>query len=171
MEVSKITFTKETKEKMKKGLNPFQKGKLRWEKLKELDNSGRLSFIHDRGELIEAMGFEPKSSTGYAWACNLIKRKHLTETLTGFNNQGRPEYEYHLGAEPNYGARTRGSQASNNVTPKPTMPMPAPILSDIPTNVNEGKAKVVIRYKELVIELEHIDSQTIENIVSKLADK
>ena len=48
MEISKLTFTKETKEKMEKGLNKRQMGKLRFERLKQAEKNGTLSMARTR---------------------------------------------------------------------------------------------------------------------------
>ena len=43
MEISRLIFTKETKEKMNKELTRKEKGKLRYKKLEELANNGKLA--------------------------------------------------------------------------------------------------------------------------------
>lgn len=105
MEVSRLTFRKETKEAMKKELTPAEKGELRWKRLKELEKDGRLSLIKTRKELAVAAGYdEYEIHKGVSWVFRLINNGHITETLLGFNDKSKtPEYEYHLtNKEPNY---------------------------------------------------------------------
>lgn len=105
MEISRLTFTKEIKEKMSKGLNRRQLGKLRYEKLKELAESGKLSSAKNRIDVMKAVGFtDEQYKTGYSWVANMIHRKALTERISGFGKNGKAEYEYTLGSEvPDYG--------------------------------------------------------------------
>ena len=104
MEVSRLTFRKETKEAMNKGLNKVQKGRLRFNKLKELNESGELSMIKNRKELGYALGYTKEQLTTSAspYICGLIKKGYMTETLLNFDPMTKmPQYEYHLtGKEP-----------------------------------------------------------------------
>ena len=105
MEVSRILFTKETREKMEKGLNSRQKGKLRWEKLKEAEANGRLGMAKSRYDLGRLVGYsEADRKKGYQWACNMIQRGHIKEHIYEFDSYGRAVYEYHLGTEPDFDA-------------------------------------------------------------------
>ncbi len=97
MKVSRLIFTKETKDKMNKSLNKREKGRLRSAKLKELDNDGRLAVAKNRYEVASMVGVSNKQ-VGYNWVSTLIKRKKITEILTGVNQYGQAEYEYHLGS-------------------------------------------------------------------------
>lgn len=98
MEISRLTFRKETKEAIEKELTPKEKGELRWERLKELEKDGRLSLVKTRKELAAAAGYdEDELHQGVSWVFRLINNGHITETLLGFNNKTKtPEYEYHL---------------------------------------------------------------------------
>ena len=103
MEISRLTFTKETKEKMEKELNGFQKGKLRWEKLKEADREGRLSLAKNRYELSNLAGFASnEAKRGYQWIAARISKGQIKETIHQLGTNGKMEYEYHLGEEPDY---------------------------------------------------------------------
>lgn len=103
MEISRLTFTKETKEKMSKGLNKRQKGELRWKKLKEADTNGELAFVKNRYEVARLCGFtESQKKTGHSWVTRKILNHQLQETLGGIGKDGRMEYEYHIIADPDY---------------------------------------------------------------------
>lgn len=104
MEVSRLTFRKETKEAMNKGLNKMQKGRLRFNKLKELNESGELSMIKNRKELGYALGYtkEQLATSASPYICGLIKKGYINEILLNFDPiTQKPQYEYHLtGKEP-----------------------------------------------------------------------
>lgn len=117
MEVSKILFTKEIKEKMERGLSAREIGRLRWGRLEELYNSGELQKVKNRKELAAAVGFGPQQmDKGYRWVTNLINRKHLEEVSMGVNN-GFVENQYFLtGKLPKY----KGYSSKNKYQTKPT---------------------------------------------------
>ena len=58
MEVSRIIFRKETKEKMERGISPQEKGRLRWEKLKEAETNGLLQKAKTRTDIGKIVGIE-----------------------------------------------------------------------------------------------------------------
>lgn len=96
MEISRLIFTKETKEKMKEPINQFQKGRLRWAKLKEVNDNGKLSLAKNRQDILNAMGLPTGYGSPYSWVSSMINRGCLQEILTGFDKNNSPEYEYHL---------------------------------------------------------------------------
>ena len=94
MEASRLTFTKEFKEKTMKGLSRRRIGELRWEKLLKLDEEGALQSVHNRREIGALVGItQPKMY--HAWVSSLIKKGRLSETLRGFEN-GKSVFEYHI---------------------------------------------------------------------------
>lgn len=100
MEISRLTFTKKTKEKIDKGLSPKAKGKLRWDKLKEAEDNGILQQAKNRIDVGRIVGLE-NDKTAYGWVSGLINKKAIIETLDSFENN-RPVYTYHLGRPLNY---------------------------------------------------------------------
>lgn len=103
MEISRLSFTKETKEKMSKELNKFQRGKLRWAKLREAEANGKLDFAKNRYEVANLCGYtEAERSQGHGWVTRKILNHQLQETLHGVGKDGRMEYEYHILADPDY---------------------------------------------------------------------
>lgn len=100
MNVSKVTFSEEFKEKFNKKISPQEKGRLRWERLVELDKIGALQNITSRKDLALAVGIQ-NLPAGVTWVASMVKQGVLIETLTGYNNY-KAVYEYHLGKPLNY---------------------------------------------------------------------
>lgn len=105
MEVSKITFRKETKDKMKKGMTIREKGRVLFDRLKELEEDGTLSKAKNRADIARLVGYpEERSKAGYAWVSNLIRRGHLSEIIQEWTPSGKMIAEYHTtGSMPDYG--------------------------------------------------------------------
>lgn len=105
MEVSKLTFKKETKEKMKKDMSVRAKGKVLFTRLQELDADGTLSKAKTRADVARLVGYpEERAKAGYAWVSNLIRRGHLNEIVQEWTPSGKMIAEYHLtGGSPDYG--------------------------------------------------------------------
>lgn len=173
MEVSRLTFTKETKEKMMEPLAHYKKGKLRWNKLKELEADGKLMSARNRQDIIGMMGLSKGYGAPYTWVSNMISKGYIKEVLTGFDKAQRPEYEYHLVGQPNYSYKERAEKTKATkekkkvIEAKPSTETVGKVYT-VPTN--DG-TKMVIRYKDLVIELENISTDMVERIVATLANK
>lgn len=103
MEISKLIFTKETKDKMGKELNKMQRGRLRWEKLKQAEEEGKLMLAKNRHEVANLAGFMPsEKERGYQWVSRLIGRGQMKETVYGIGENGLVEHEYKLVGRPDY---------------------------------------------------------------------
>lgn len=154
MEVSKILFTKETKEKMERGLSAREIGRLRWERLEELYNSGELQKVKNRRELIEAVGFTPQQKhRGYTWVCNLINRKHLEEISTGVDN-GKIEYQYFLtGKLPKY----KGYSSRNKYQTKPIRRQTTTTKVVEEPKTTEAKGQIIVTRGDVTITFNDID--------------
>lgn len=100
MEVSRLIFTKETKKKMEKGISPQEKGRLRWERLKEAETSGLLQKAKTRADIGKIVGIE-NYQTAYSWVSSMVSKKALIETVVGFDGL-RAIYEYRLGTPLKY---------------------------------------------------------------------
>lgn len=132
MEISRLTFTKETKEKMSKGLNRLQKGKLHWAKLREAEASGKLDFAKNRYEVANLCGYtEAERSRGHSWVTHKIMNHQLQETLHGIGKDGRMEYEYHILADPDY--EFKGVQEAHTKDKPQTEPVVQ--ISKVPNNM------------------------------------
>ena len=155
---ARVIFSKETKEKMEKGLTRKERNELRLKRLKELDASGELIKATSRLEVSRLMGFnERKYGAGYSWISKLVRDGYLKETLLLTSQSGRPEFEYRIAR----GARPKSSDRTTRRTS--TRPRQRIDTSKI--------QKVVIRYGELSIELEQVDQAFISQVVSSLIDK
>ena len=172
MEVSKLIFTKETKNKMEQGLNIAQRGKLRWSKLEGLYNDGRLQNFKNRNEVAKAVGFMPEQmKRGYGWVTNMINRGHLTEVAMGLNKYGKMEYQYFLtNTKPDYSHGKKKSKSPKTSTKAKTMqpkaiekPAEQIILSR--ASVETSYTKVTITHGDTTITIENADSETLIKIV------
>lgn len=174
MEVSRITFTKETKDKMSKGLNKRQRGQLRFERLKEAEANGRLQKAKTRADVARLAGFtSDQYKTGYSWVMNMLTRKHLIEHISGMGRNGRAEYDYAIGTTPDYGMvnATKG-RAKFHEQRKEVMTDKCHVIADeVPTVLAPAPQKITIKYGELSIELENIDRETTINMVTDMLDK
>lgn len=171
MNVSSLTFTKETKEKMEKPISHFKKGQLRWEKLKELDETGKLSSAKSRTDITSMLGLGTGYGAPYSWVSHLISDGYISETLTGFSSNQKPEYEYHIVKQRTYEAKAKAKAKTvlPQLQPKPTIEQPlVGKVFEIPTN---NEAKVVIKYKELAIEIYNVSEDVIKGIVEALSNK
>lgn len=110
MEISRLTFTKETKEAMKKDLSVRQRGRLLFARLQELDNDGTLSKAKSRADVATMVGYtEDQAKAGYSWVSNLIRRGHVSETIQEWTPSGKMIAEYHTtGSVPSYGYEEAG---------------------------------------------------------------
>lgn len=103
MEISRLTFTKETKEKMETGLNGLQRGKLRWQKLKEAERDGKLDKAKNRYEVSNLAGFtDGERKRGYQWVAAKVSKGQIKEIIHDLGEHGKVEYEYHLVKDPDY---------------------------------------------------------------------
>lgn len=114
MEISKLFFSKETKDKLEKKISPQHKGKLRWERLKEAEASGALQYAKRRVDLGKIVGLDDYQ-TAYSWVSGLIGKGAVLESIVGFEN-GVPIHEYHLGKELGYSSGKK-SKKSKSVKP------------------------------------------------------
>ena len=105
MEVSKLSFTKKTQDKMKKSMSVREKGKVLFARLQELEADGTLSKAKTRADVARLVGYpEERAKAGYAWISNLIRRGHVSETIHEWTPSGRMVAEYHTtGSMPDYG--------------------------------------------------------------------
>ena len=171
MEVSRLTFTDETKKRMTKGLTKREKGRLRFERLKEAAEDGRLQRAKTRAEVAHLAGFtRGQYKTGYSWVMNMLTRKHLFERISGMAPNGRAEYEYTLGPDPIYGIKTDAvvqhiNQKKNETAGK------CYEVSTGEAKVLATSNKVTIKYGELTIELEQLPAKAIGELVTGLLNK
>lgn len=156
---ARVIFRKETLNAMNKPLGRQEKGVLLYNKLKELDEKGYLSQAKSRVDVARMCGYTNYKS-GWAWVANMVRKGSLKEILVGKTPDGKNEYEYHIGSrkplvvnpeqyiEKNKHAKVQGTIT---VEPQPT--------------------KIVIKYKELSVELDQADSAFALQLIAELIDK
>lgn len=105
MEVSKLSFTKKTQDKMNKNMSVREKGKILFARLQELEADGTLSKAKSRADVARLVGYpEERAKAGYSWISNLISRGHVSETIQEWTPSGKMIAEYHTtGSMPAYG--------------------------------------------------------------------
>ena len=105
MEVSKLSFTKKTQDKMNKKMSVREKGKVMFARLQELEADGTLSKAKTRADVARLVGYtEERAKAGYSWVSNLISRGHIRETILEWTPSGKMVAEYHTtGSMPDYG--------------------------------------------------------------------
>lgn len=105
---ARVIFSKDFLDKTKgEELTAHQKGKIYFERLTELDNSGELAKAKDRKDVVNIVGYNGEKDSGYSWVSNLVRRGHLSETLVGIED-GKKIFEYHLARKhPIYGKKRR----------------------------------------------------------------
>lgn len=105
MEISRLSFTKKTREAMKKDMPVREKGKILFARLQELEEDGTLSKAKTRADVARLVGYsEERAKAGYAWVSNLIRRGHLSEAVQEWTPSGKMVAEYHTtGSMPDYG--------------------------------------------------------------------
>lgn len=153
---------------MNESINHFKRGELRWKRIKECEDNGTLSKARNRLDVVEMLGSERKYNAVYTWVSNMITRGFIKETMAGFDNNGKMEYEYHTVRTPNF-SPAKNANKGRKIVKNPT---PTPKAVAVPVIDKEPKqTKVTIRYKELTIELDGVDKTIIENIVDRLASR
>lgn len=173
MEFSRITFTKDTLNKMNKDLTKQDISKLRYQKLQELDESGRLSLIKTRKQLAMAVGYSIDEflSKGSSWVNRMLKRGYISETFLGFDKRTHiPEHEYHLtGIKPNFTGGRQKMKIINPVADEKTFTKilentPHPALNDI----SNETIKIRITKQDIYIEIELNDNSCVGNLINQL---
>lgn len=173
MEASRIIFTKETKDKMNSNLTPKQRGKLRWEKLVNMYEDGRLQAIKSRRELAEAVGFtREQRDVGYSWVTNMITRGYMDEVHTGFDRNNKPEYQYFLTKKkPNYGPHNKRTlnKADKGIEANPakiTEPVVLSRASDINIEVKpQENAQITITRGDITVTMNNVEPETLVKII------
>ena len=88
---------------MEEGLSASQRGKLRWERIKEAEEHGSLALAKNRYEVANLAGFtEETRERGYQWVSSMVSKKYLQEIMHGLGKNGKFEYEYHTVNDPDY---------------------------------------------------------------------
>lgn len=178
MEISKLSFRKETKEKMEKPMSVREKGKVLFARLEELDRNGMLSKAKSRADAARLVGYnKERAKAGYAWVSNLIRRGHITKTIRGYSPSGVADCEYHLAnSRPDYGYEERGrhkarKEAVSKVAEEAVrqgLVEQMPILDTLAAQTKVIATKVEIVKGDVTIKLELCDSEQIISLIKQL---
>lgn len=174
---TKFTVSEETTKE--KPLNTFERGKLRFGKLKELANDGSLTLATNRAELAKLLGFTEKQvkqgQAGYAWVTRMVKNGYLKENVSYRDGKGHTYYGYQLtGKEPDYDlkhAREAAYKAKRDKKAKKNAPVTvqdtAPLFEYKTTEESAG-IELSITKGDAVITLKGISNETILDIISSI---
>ena len=170
MEISRLIFTKETKEEIEKGLNATQRGVLRWNKLKEAEKAGTLALAKNRNEVANIAGFtEINKTRGYQWVTNMISRGNLKETIQGFSKNRKMEYEYHIVKDPDYTrhkSRNAAKAAKQRQAKKMQKETKATVSITAPMNSNTYKLEIL--HNETTIKLELNEYEKVVELIKTI---
>ena len=137
--------------------------------MSELEDKGVLGKARNRKEISDMLGLGYNYGAGYSWVSNMISRGHLKETLLGFNKYNQPEYEYHIINKPNYEPYKIAKKAKKNKVKKTKATKVDNEVEALTTIKTQAPtSKMVIRYRDLTIELEQADYTLLENIIKNI---
>lgn len=162
MEVSKLTFSDEFKEKTKKKLSPQVVGKLRWNRLVEADKDGALQKATKRSDVAKIAGIM-NYKNGYTWVASMIRQGVIKETITGYEH-GRAVYEFHIGMPLEYRSGRRNSKAEAEAIK--TSPRPAETKSP-----QKSPTTATISVNGVEIRIENMSATYLVDFVKLLTDK
>ena len=178
MEISKLSFRKETKEKMDKPMSVREKGKVLFARLEELDRDGMLSKAKSRADVATLVGYQKeRAKAGYAWVSNLIRRGHMTETIRGYSPSGVADCEYHLAnTRPDYGYeeqeryRTRKTAMAKiaEEAVRQGLVEQMPVLDSLVAQTKAVATKVEIAKGDITIRLELYDADKLASLIKQL---
>lgn len=155
MEVSKLTLTKETKEKMEKPLSSMERGKLTWGKIVEAEKAGRLQRAKDRNDIASIAGYTDKAR-GYAWVSSLIKQGGaIIETV-----YAPGEYTYAIGKAPKF------EHIGNKTGRKKSAPVENTPVAH--TEAITETSRVVIEFGGMRITMENVGVEYAKEIIKTL---
>ena len=168
-----------------------EKGRMLFEKLKSLSNSGELSLAKNREDLASLVGYAPSEvkTKGLSWVNRLIHKGIIAEKVLGFNEYShRAENAYYLtGRELSYtwgGAHNTKTRLQNNtsdeeivrlweynnkpeIKPIETVSQPAKkaLSSSVKTQPASVIPKMSIFKNDVVITFENIDIATAKEML------
>lgn len=178
MEVSELSFRKETKEAMERPISVREKGKVLFARLEELDRDGMLSKAKSRADVAALVGYQKeRAKAGYAWVSNLIRRGHMTETIRGYSPSGVADCEYHLSnTRPDYGyegqerhrARKKAVAKVAEEAVRQGLVEQMPVLDNLVAQTKVVATKVEIAKGDITIRLELYDADKLASLIKQL---
>lgn len=160
MEASRLTFRKETLEKMSKKLSPRERGRLAYDRLVEAAENGQLAKCKRRGEVANIVGYtKEQRAAGYAWVSQYIRRGHLSEVMIAPG-----EYQYFLGnKKPVFSYKGHKKTAEIEQETKPVSNV---VVEEKATADNTGGNKITITIGDnLTVTIDSIDTELVKAIV------
>ena len=177
MEASMLTITPQTIDETK--LTKFKIGEIRWKKLKELEDEGKLAQAENRMDVISMMGYAREiGSAPYIWLSRMIARGHLVEEPHGYGksayytNGSGPDYDHKKQARNR--RKTNRLKALAKTETKPVARVTVPDTKPVPVlSKSTGNARITITQGDMTIAIENISesSDIVERIISQLAKK
>lgn len=163
MEVSRLSFTKKTQDKMNKNMSVREKGKVLFARLQELEADGTLSKAQSRADVARLVGYpEERAKAGYSWVSNLISRGHIRENILEWTPSGRMVAEYHTtGSTPDYGyGEAKRRKAKKQTRQISQVPAPqvydggqvaggAKIMTPIKMEITKGDVTIKVEFTEV----------------------
>lgn len=159
MHASNVIISEETRKKNQ--LNKRQQGKLRYQRLQELEQSGALSNASTRNELAEMLGYPKGSKTGISWVNNMVNRGYIKEYIMG-TEKGKVMKEFHLTSKiPDYDfsqARAKKKVVRENKVEEINEPEQKP---NKPT-------RVVVEYCGMTITIDNAGAEYVSEIIKTI---
>lgn len=178
MEVSRLSFSKKTQDKMNKKISGRRKGEILFNRLEEMDNDGTLSRAKNRADVATLVGYpNERAKAGYSWVSNLIARGHLTETVREWTPSGTRIAEYHLtGVRPKYGYEERADRAkrkeagqelykTQNTTEKKQALRFPKVIEITPAEI---PIKIEITKGDIVLKVEFVEVEQATNLIAAI---
>ena len=172
---ARVIFSKKTKEEMNRPLGRQAKGVILYNKLKELDESGRLSLARNKYEVARLCGYTNEKN-GWNWVANLVKRGTLTETAIGYLPNGKMEYEYHIGNR-----APKVPNADKIIEEREKLWLPKAereaerkkeaMVKAMAEDIKSSSPKIVVKYGELSFEIDKNNYEFALNLIHDLIAK
>lgn len=188
MDVSKFIFRKETQKKLEKD-NRYSVGEKRWEKLKELEDSGELTKLETTADIVEALGYDRNNITVLSWVERLIRKGNVR----GEPIYGKPHhYSFYTVFKPNYDKKAQAAIAREGKKRKALKEMSTPIraaevnpqpksiikpdaqpatTADITVATKQSDLTMTVHYGDLTIEFRGITQETINSLIDRFTNK
>ena len=157
MLASNVIISEETRKKNQ--LNKREQGRLRFQRLQELEQSGVLSNASTRSELAELVGYPKGSNTGVSWVNNMIHRGYVKETIMGIN-KGKATKEFHLTSKiPDYDYRQL--KTANKAIRKSK-------VEEISKKNQTEPTRVVVEYCGMTITIDNAGAEYVSEIIKTI---
>lgn len=139
------------------GLSTRERGKIRYAKLRELDESGLLKHVANRKELIRALALSEPKKTVYSWVSNLKNQGYLIEELSS----NMVDYKYRLAAK-------RPAYADEPLTKIP-VEAPQVVLNEVEADtVVLSSPKATIEYGGVTVTMEQCEASFLVSLIKGL---